>query len=132
MALFHSGKKKEKEKAPTRTCACSMPEGACTPIDRCPDSGEAGESAHCVKVLGTGCARCHALLQSAQTAAHAQDEHTEVEYITDMAEILQYGVMRLPALVVNGEVVSVGRVLKPEEVEALLRQSGWRQSQNSR
>ncbi len=44
----------------------------------------------------------------------------EAEYITDMAKVTEYGVMRVPALVVNGKVVSVGKVLKPGEVEALL------------
>ena len=45
----------------------------------------------------------------------------EVEYITDMEEILRYGVMRTPALVVNGKLVAMGRVLKAEEAAALLR-----------
>ena len=44
----------------------------------------------------------------------------DVEYITDMQKIMEYGVMRMPALVVNDKVVSQGKVLKPADVEKLL------------
>ena len=44
----------------------------------------------------------------------------EVEYITDMAKVMEYGVMSMPALVVNEKVVSKGKVLKPAEIERLL------------
>ena len=44
----------------------------------------------------------------------------DVEYITDMQKIMEYGVMRMPALVVNDKVVSQGKGLKPAEVEKLL------------
>ena len=46
----------------------------------------------------------------------------EVEYITDMQKVMTYGVMSMPAIVVNEKVVSMGKVLKPSEVEKLLRQ----------
>ena len=45
----------------------------------------------------------------------------KVEYVTDIPKIVEYGVMSLPALVVNDKVVSVGKVLKANEIEALLR-----------
>ena len=44
----------------------------------------------------------------------------DVEYITDMQKIMEYGVMRMPALVVNDKVVSQGKVLKPADVKKLL------------
>ena len=44
----------------------------------------------------------------------------EVEYVTDLARIAGYGVMRMPALMVNGKVVSSGKVLKPDEIAILL------------
>ena len=44
----------------------------------------------------------------------------EVEYITDMAKVMEYGVMSMPALVVNEQVVSMGKVLKVADVETLL------------
>lgn len=45
----------------------------------------------------------------------------EVEYITDMEKVMAYGVMSMPALVVNEKVVSMGKVLKPSDIEKLLR-----------
>ena len=49
----------------------------------------------------------------------------EVEYITDMEKIMGYGVMSMPAIVVNEKVVSMGKVLKATEVEKLLRKLGY-------
>ena len=49
----------------------------------------------------------------------------EVEYITDMQKVMEYGVMSLPALVVNEKVVSTGKVLKAADVEKLLRKGGY-------
>ncbi|MDD7011999.1 MAG: thioredoxin family protein [Candidatus Treponema excrementipullorum] len=48
----------------------------------------------------------------------------EVEYITDMETIMGYGVMSMPALVVNEKVVSMGKVLKPADVEKLFEKLG--------
>ena len=45
----------------------------------------------------------------------------EAEYITDMEKVMEYGVMRMPALVVNEKVVSMGKVLKTAEIEEILR-----------
>ena len=47
-----------------------------------------------------------------------------VEYITDMEQVMAYGVMQMPAIVVNEQVVSMGKVLKAAEVEKLLRKLG--------
>ena len=44
----------------------------------------------------------------------------EVEYVTDLQKIMEYGAMSMPALVVNEKVVSVGRVLKPAEISAMI------------
>ena len=49
----------------------------------------------------------------------------EVEYITDMEKIMGYGVMSMPAIVVNEKVVSMGKVLKVSEVEKLLHKLGY-------
>ena len=103
MALFNFGKKKEERKVPT--CCCGTPvDGIC-----------------CIKVLGAGCKSCHALYEAAKEAVHSLDLNIEVEYITDMEKIMEYGVMRMPALVVNEKVVSMGKVLKAAEVEKLLK-----------
>lgn len=47
----------------------------------------------------------------------------EVEYVTDLQKVMEYGVMSMPALVVNEKVVSMGKVLKPADVENLLNKS---------
>lgn len=103
MALFNFGKKKEEKKAPS--CVCSS-------------------GIRSVKVLGAGCKSCHQQYEYAKEAVKNMGLAVEVEYITDMAKIMEYGVMSMPALVVNEKVVSTGKVLKAEDVEKRLRQSG--------
>ena len=83
-------------------------------------SGESGGIC-CIKVLGSGCKNCHALLESTKEAVKAMGLDIEVGYVTDMEEITKYGVMSMPALVVNEKVASMGKVLKAAEVEKLLR-----------
>ena len=75
----------------------------------------------CIQVLGSGCKNCHALYESTKEAVIKLDLPLKVEYITDMEKIMAYGVMRMPALLVNEKVVSVGKVLKTAEIEKLLK-----------
>ena len=77
-----------------------------------------------IRVLGAGCKSCHELYENAQAAARALGLNVDVEYITDMEQVMAYGAMSMPALVVNGRVVSMGRVLKPADVERLLKKLG--------
>lgn len=74
-----------------------------------------------IKVLGSGCKTCHAMYENAKQAVAFMGINTKVDYITDMQIIMEYGVMSMPALVVNERVVSQGRLLKPTDIEALLR-----------
>lgn len=74
-----------------------------------------------IQVLGLGCANCHTMLNHVKFTAKALGIGTEVEYITDMEKIAAFGVMQLPALVVNGQVLSAGRVLRAKDAEDLLR-----------
>ena len=78
-----------------------------------------------IKVLGSGCKSCHALLEATQEAVHSMGFTIEVEYVTDMEKIMRYGVMSMPALVVNEKVVSMGKVLKSNDVIALLHKLGF-------
>ena len=78
----------------------------------------------CVKVLGAGCKSCHEQYENAKAAVKAMGLPVEVEYITDMEQVMTYGAMSMPAIVVNEKVVSMGRVLKAAEVEKLLRKLG--------
>lgn len=118
MALFNFGKKKEEEKK-TPACCC----GSASVAEESPKSccGSSAEGICCVKVLGAGCKSCHELYENAKQAVKAIGLAVEVEYITDMQKIMEYGVMRTPALVVNEKVVSMGKVLSAAEVEKLLR-----------
>lgn len=73
-----------------------------------------------IKVLGSGCKNCHTLLENTEAAIQSTGVQATVEYITDMQEIMQYGVMSMPALVINDQIVSMGKVLNQKEVEKLI------------
>lgn len=73
-----------------------------------------------IKVLGGGCKSCEALLKSAKEAVANKRIDAEIEYITDMEKIMNYGVMSMPALMVDDKIVSAGKVLKAKEVEKYL------------
>ncbi len=80
------------------------------------------ETAASVKVLGSGCAKCNQLEVAAKAALGQLGMDTTIDHVTDFAQIAAYGVMSTPALVVDGEVVSYGKVLKVAEVVEILRQ----------
>ena len=120
MALFNFGKKKEESKASACACSCGCATNEATEVvNTC--CGKAVNGICCIKVLGSGCKSCHALYEAAKEAVKKLDLPLEVEYITDMERIMEYGVMRMPALVVNEKVVSMGKVLKTADIEKLLR-----------
>lgn len=73
-----------------------------------------------VRVLGLGCKKCHELYENVKEAAAKSSKSVSVEYITDMEVIMNYGVMSMPAVVINEKVVSMGRVLKAEEALKLI------------
>lgn len=108
MGLF--GKKKEEQK-----CCCG---GACTPEKMA--QAEAEKASQGVKVLGSSCAKCNALEEATRAALAELNMDTTIDHVTDFAQIAAYGVMTTPALVVDGKVVSYGKVLKKEEVKALI------------
>lgn len=75
-----------------------------------------------IKVLGTGCcSKCAALVKAAQAAVAELGINTEVEEITDIEKIISYNVMRTPALVVDGNVLSSGKILSTEEVKSIIK-----------
>ena len=69
-----------------------------------------------IKVLGGGCCKCENLLEAVKEAVAEKGINAEIEYITDIAKIMEYGIMSTPALMVDNKVVSMGRVLKAKEV----------------
>lgn len=118
MALF--GKKKEEEKkAPACGCNCGCPTSEVTEItSNC--CSEDKKDIYSIKVLGSGCASCHAQYENAKEAVKNMGLSVEVEYVTDLQKIMEYGVMSMPALAVNEKVAAMGKVLKPADVEKLL------------
>ena len=70
--------------------------------------------------MGAGCKSCREQYENAQKAIKDMGLSIEVEYITDMQKVMEYGVMSMPALVVNEKVVSMGKVLKTNEVVTLI------------
>lgn len=126
MSLFGLGKKKEEKEQPScccgtenkvkeaASCACEVTEQNNTCC------GEKVDGICCIKVLGAGCKSCHEQYENAKEAAKNLGLDVEVEYITDMEKVMSYGVMSMPAIVVNEQVVSMGKVLKASEVEKLL------------
>lgn len=76
-----------------------------------------------IKVLGSGCAKCNALEAATKEALAALSMDITIEHVTDFTEIAAYGVMTTPALVIDGKVVSFGKVLKKDEVIKILQKA---------
>lgn len=112
MGLF--GKKKEEP----RDCCCG---GSCNADTM--KQAETAKIASRIKVLGSGCAKCNALEEATRTALAELGMDTAIEHVTDFAQIAAYGVMTTPALVVDGKVVSYGKVLKKDEVISILKKN---------
>ncbi len=98
MALFGIGKNK-KDQAPKKDLVSSA-----------------------VKILGSGCANCNLLEEHTRQALAELGMDTAIEHVTDFVAIAGYGVMTTPALVVDGKVLSAGKVLSKEDVLALLKE----------
>jgi small redox-active disulfide protein 2 len=76
-----------------------------------------------VKVLGSGCTKCNQLEAATAEALKQLNMDTSIEHVTDFAQIAAYGVMSTPALVIDGKVVSYGKVLKVDEVVKILQET---------
>jgi len=73
-----------------------------------------------IKILGTGCKRCQQLAENAESAAKNLGIDYELEKVTDLNEIVQFGVMITPALVVDDQVKASGKVLSPDDIGKIL------------
>lgn len=109
MGLFN---KKKKE---TKSCCCGV---NCIPETMA--QAEASKSDTGVKVLGSGCSKCNALEDAVRAALKELGMDTIIDHVTDFSQIAAYGVMTTPALVVDGKVVSYGKVLKKDEAKAVI------------
>lgn len=122
MALFNFGKKQEEQPAGACQCGSGVAETVeVSDVGKCCE----GNDICCIKVLGAGCKSCHALYENAKEAVQKMGLSVEVEYVTDMQKVMEYGVMSMPALVVNEKVASMGKVLKPTDIEKLLNKLGF-------
>jgi small redox-active disulfide protein 2 len=73
-----------------------------------------------ILILGTGCPKCKQLAANAEAAARELDIEYEIYKVTDINEILKFGIMMTPGLAVDGEVKAVGKVLSVGEIKKYL------------
>ena len=73
-----------------------------------------------IQILGTGCAKCNKLAELAQKAAQELNIEYNLEKVTDLNDIMDFGVMVTPALAVDGEVKIAGKVPKIEKIKQML------------
>ncbi|MCK5153024.1 MAG: TM0996/MTH895 family glutaredoxin-like protein [Spirochaetales bacterium] len=76
-----------------------------------------------IEILGSGCPSCMKLEKNAEAAVKSAGIDAEIVKVTDMTDIMNYGVTRTPALVVDGIVKSSGKVLKADEILKVLKDS---------
>ena len=141
MALFGFGKKKDKEEMTQCDCkgGCKSEEivtkkviarkraSSCCGGDLNAKTMAQAESlknsAQGIQVLGSGCTKCNQLETAVKEALAELGTDEIVGHVTDFAQIAAYGVMTTPALVIDGKVVSYGKVLKKEEVLDLIQKN---------
>ena len=70
-----------------------------------------------IKILGSGCPKCKQLEEEARKAVSESGTEADIQKVSDMDQIMDYGVMMTPALVIDEEVKSVGKVLKADEIK---------------
>ena len=76
-----------------------------------------------IKILGTGCPKCKKLEANTREAVKQAYVSAEVEKVTNLNDIMQYGVMMTPGLVIDNEVKASGKVLSVEQIKSLIRES---------
>lgn len=70
-----------------------------------------------IQILGTGCPKCKLLFANAEAAVKSAGIEAQLEKVDKIVDIVKFGVMSTPALVVDGAVKSVGKVLSPDEIQ---------------
>ena len=74
-----------------------------------------------IKILGTGCSKCKALEEATRKAVAEMNVDAQITKIEDITEILNYGIMTSPALVIDGKIVLKGRVASVEEIKKIIK-----------
>ena len=73
-----------------------------------------------LQILGTGCPKCKKLAENTEAAAKALGIEYEIEKVTDINEIMKFGVMMTPALAIDSKVKVVGKIISVEEIKNLI------------
>jgi small redox-active disulfide protein 2 len=73
-----------------------------------------------IQILGPGCPKCKKLAENAETAAKELQIECEIEKVADINDIMGFGVMMTPALVIDGQVKTVGKVPSTDEIKQML------------
>jgi len=73
-----------------------------------------------IEILGTGCAKCKALEEATKQAVAQSGKFAQIEKVEDIMKIMEYGVMSTPGLVIDGKVLSTGRLLGVDEIIELI------------
>jgi small redox-active disulfide protein 2 len=73
-----------------------------------------------IGILGTGCPKCKKLAQNVEEAVKELNMDAEILKVTNIDEIMNYGIMMTPGLVIDGEVKSAGKVLGKEDIKKIL------------
>ena len=73
-----------------------------------------------IKVMGTGCRKCKALLAATEEAVKSSGVQAEIEYVTDMIKIAETGLMSTPGLIIDDKIVSSGKVLEAPSIAELI------------
>jgi len=74
-----------------------------------------------IQILGTGCAKCNSLADNVREAAVSLGEEVEIEKVTALNDIMKFGCMTTPGLAINGQLVSQGKLLKPDQIMKFIR-----------
>ena len=81
-----------------------------------------------VQILGTGCTKCEYLFKNAQTAASDRQAGDTVEKIDDIMQVLEFNPAALPALAIDGKVITAGTLPSPTGIKQLIQQSQEREN----
>jgi len=73
-----------------------------------------------IEILGVGCPRCKQLIANTETALKELNISAEISKVTDINQITEYGVMMMPALIVDGSIVSSGKILSGDEIKKII------------
>jgi small redox-active disulfide protein 2 len=74
-----------------------------------------------IQVLGTGCVNCRRLLKNVEEACLRVSIRPTIEYITDIFVIAETGLMKTPGLIIDGKIISSGKVLAPIEIVEVIK-----------